>query len=202
MSTAITSSDVRLAASELERMRGALRRWLKYRAINDAVLAGTAKVKKPLAYAQRAVATSRDSRVDLDLASKLHALLSTMFPDAQLPAADAPGAAVALATMAVTGQVTSSVTSPTATGGVLTSHPWLWPVLIVGGVLIMVTTAIKSAADVAAQKEHDACIEAGACTDYGFWLKAGGITMLAWFAWRELGLGELVKGQIKKRRGS
>ena len=197
MAAAITTNDVQTAASELARMRGSLKRWLKYRALNDAVLAGTAKTKKPLPYAQRTVASRRDGAVEQDLADRLHSLLSSMFPDAQLPAADAPGAAVALAQIAVTGQVPVGSTSPAATGGLGLTHPWLWPVLIVGGLLLVVTTAIRSAADVAAQKEQDACIEAGACTDYGFWLKAGGVTVIGWFAWKELGLGDFIKKQLK-----
>ncbi len=64
----------------------------------------------------------------------------------------------------------------------------------------MVTTAIKTAADVAKDSEEKACIMAGACTDYGFWLKAGGVTALAWFAWRELGLGDTIKSLIKSKR--
>jgi hypothetical protein len=61
-----------------------------------------------------------------------------------------------------------------------------------------VTTAIKTAADVAKDKEEKACIQAGACTDYGFWLKAGGVTALLWLAWRELGLREAVHSFTKK----
>lgn len=200
MSGALTTTDVKTAAAEIARMRGALTRWLKFRAANDAVLAGTAKrLKKPLAYAQRTVSAKRDMALEQDLADRLHALLSSMFPDAQLPAADLsgnPNAAVQLAQIAVSGKVPGAAATAPAMSG-LGTHPWLWPVLIVGGLLLVVTTAIKSAADLAAQKEQDACIEAGACTDYGFWLKAGGITVLTWFAWKELGVGEIVKKRLK-----
>lgn len=72
--------------------------------------------------------------------------------------------------------------------------------LIVGGLLIAVTTAIKTAADVAKDSEEKACIQAGACTDYGFWLKAGGVTALVWFAWRELGVGDVVKSVVRSKR--
>lgn len=201
MAGAITTNDVTTAKAELARMRGALKRWLKWRATNDAVLSGNAgALKKPLAYAQRTIAARRDPRLEQDLADKLHALLSSMFPDAQLPSADVstnPSAAVQLATIAVTGNVPTS--SPAAVSGVGLTHPWLWPVLIVGGILLAITTAIKSAADLAAQKEQDACIEAGACTDYGFWLKAGGVTVIGWFAWKELGVGDIVKKLLKGR---
>jgi hypothetical protein len=94
----------------------------------------------------------------------------------------------------------TSVQSPTATSGLFGAgaHPWLWPALIVGGLLLTVTTAIKTAADVAKDAEEKACIEAGACTDYGFWLKAGGILAIAWFAWREMGAKEFVHSLTKK----
>jgi hypothetical protein len=84
------------------------------------------------------------------------------------------------------------VPGPLATGGLFTgASPWLWPVLIVGAVFLAVTQAISSAADVAKDHEEKACIQAGACTDYGFWLKAGGIAMLAWLAWNKLGGREI-----------
>lgn len=190
MTTAITSQDVKQAAAELARMRGALASWLKYRTLNDQVMAGTAKIRKPLAYAQRVVAR-RDMAVEQDLALKLSALLSALMPGQSLPSADLsvnPQGAVQLARIALAGPMIAS--SPSPTGGFLGAggHPWLWPVLIVGGLLLVTTTAIKSAADVAKTQEQTACIEAGACTDYGFWLKAGGIVALAWFAWEKLGV--------------
>ncbi len=200
--TAMTTMDVHQAAVELAKMKRSLKSWLKYRQLGDAILAGTApSLKKPLAYAQNIILSYRTNVAavtDQDLANKLYALLSEVMPDAQLPSADLtanPTATSDLAQIAITGQapLASTVATPTATSGVGVTHPWLWPVLIVGGLLLAVTTAIKSAADVASQSEHDACIEAGACTDYGMWLKAGGIVMLAWFAWTQLGVRDLVK---------
>lgn len=185
--TSITTTDVQQAAAELARMRGSLVSWLRYRELNDRVMAGTARVRKPLAYAQRVVAMGRDTVLEQDLASKLHALLEQVMRGAQLPDPDVrsnPDAAVQLARIALMGGAT--VAHPAATGSLLTS-PWLWPVLIAGGLLLVVTTAIKTAADVAKDREEKACIEAGACTDYGFWLKAGGIAAIAWIAWREFG---------------
>ena len=193
--TAISPQDVQTAAAELARMRGALGGWLRVRDLNDRVMAGTAPVKKPLAYAQRVVASRRDVAVEQDLATKLHALLEVVLPGQALPESNLatnPAGAVQLAQIAIMGG--SAVTSPTATGSIFAgSHPWLWPVLIVGGLLLTVTTAIKTAADVAKNQEQTACIEAGACTDYGFWLKAAGVVGLAWFAWKELGLRDLVQ---------
>ncbi len=201
--TAISTNDVKRATVELDRMRGSLKAWLRFRGMNDLVLAGQApKVRLPLAHAQRAVRAGRDPLVEQDLADKIEALLSTIMPDANLPNANLsanPNGAVQLAQIAISGQAPASP-GPTPQDGI--AHPWLWPVLIVGGLLMAVTTAISSAADVAKDKEEKACIAAGACTDYGFWLKAGGVVMLAWFAWRELGVGDVVKSAIRNRKGS
>lgn len=189
---AITSTNVAKASTELAAMRGALKRWLHYRQLNDAVIAGTATTRKPLPYAQRVVRSMRDVAAETDLAVKLRTLLSAINPDAALPSD-----AQSLAQIAITGQFPAS--APSAVGGLFSSpHPALWPALIVGGLLVAFTTYVKTQADIAAQKEHDACIEAGACTDYGFWLKAGGILAVAWFAWRELGAGEIVKSYMRK----
>lgn len=199
--TAITTTEVQRAARELDKMRGSLASWLKYRTLNDGVLAGTARVRKPLAYAQRVVAGTRDMSVEQDLAMKLHALLSEVMKGKPLPDPDLrsnPAGAVQLAQLALMGP---SVSHPAATGGLFSAgvtHPWLWPALIVAGVLLTVTTAIKTAADIAKDREEKACIEAGACTDYGFWLKAGGVVAIAWFAWREMGVRDLLtkKGRM------
>jgi hypothetical protein len=197
----ITTNAVQRADLELSKMKGSLKGWLKYRTLNDAVATGRAPARMPIDYARRVIASHRDAQLEQDLASKLHALLGELMPGVALPNADVrsnPSAAVQLAQIAVSGK--APVTEATPVGGVMTSHPWLWPVLIVGGLLLAVTTAVKTAADVAKEKERYACIQAGACTDYGFWLKAGGITVLAWFAWKELGLGDVVRNLIKKGR--
>jgi hypothetical protein len=200
--TAMTTTDVQQAATELAKMRSSLAAWLKYRSLNDQVLAGSARVRKPLSYAQRVVASRRDIAVEQDLANKLSALLERLLPGQDLPDADLsanPMGAVQLANIALTGASVSS--TPTATGNFLTassgSHPWLWPVLIVGGLLLITTTAIKTAADVAKDQEEKACIEAGACTDYGFWLKAGGVLALAWFAWEKMGVREMISKKAR-----
>ncbi len=193
----MTTTAVRNAAAELEKMKSSLRGWLKYRELNDAVLAGTARTKLPPGIAKKFVEQSRDPAVEAELANRLHVLLTELMPGQPLPPAQGYGAAVQLAKIALAGGAT-----PAPMGGILsaTGHPWLWPVLIVGGLLLAVTTAVKTAADVAKERERYACIQAGACTDYGFWLKAGGITVLAWFAWKELGVGDAVRGALKKRR--
>ena len=182
MSKAITKTDVSKAAGELATMRRGLRAWLSARTFND----------------QKGIAAPQRGQIEQDLADKLHALLSEVMPDAMLPNADLrsnPSGAVQLAQIAITGQVPVMQGNPSAMG---TTPGWMWPVLIVGGLLLAITTAIRSAADVAKDAEEKACIKAGACTDYGFWLKAGGVAALVWFAWRELGLGDTVKGLVKK----
>lgn len=190
MTQAVTTKEVQQAARELDKMRSSLAAWLKYRTRNDQVLAGTAQTKKPLAYAQHVVSTSRDLAIDQDLATNLTALLEVVMPGYPLPNPDVtvnPDAPVQLAQLALAGaQVT---TSPTATGNFsLAAHPLMWPVLIVLGVVLVATTAISSYADVAKDREEKACIEAGACTDYGFWLKAGGAIVVGFFVWEKLGV--------------
>jgi hypothetical protein len=200
----ITTNAVKKASVELEKMKSSIRGWLKYRDINDRVIAGTARAKVPPGIAKKMIAAARDPGVEQDLADRLHALLTEVMPGAQLPTpslADNPQAAVSLARIALAG----SAPQTQAMGGIISSasasHPWLWPVLIVGGLLLAVTTAVKTAADVAAEREKYACIQSGACTDYGFWLKAGGAAMLAWFAWTQMGVGEMLKGAVRKRGG-
>lgn len=194
MTTAITTQEVQKAAKELARMRSSLSAWLRYRAKNDQVLAGTVQTRKPLAYAQRVVATSRDMAAEQDLATNLTALLETVMPGAPLPnpsVVQNPDAAVQLAQLVLAGG--STVSAPTATGSLgLAAHPLMWPALIVLGVVVVATSAISSYADVAKDREEKACIEAGACTDYGFWLKAGGALLIAYFAWEKMGVKEFV----------
>jgi hypothetical protein len=198
MAKTITPHEVQTAVAELARMRRSLARWLAVRATNDRVLAGQHPVRRPLPYAQSVIAASRDPRIEQDLASRLHALLEVVMQGQPLPNPDVrenPAATVQLAQLAIGGGTV--VASPTATGSLLsTPHPWLWPVVIVGGLLLVVVTAIKTAADVAKDREEKACIQAGACTDYGFWLKAGGVVAIAWVLWEKLG----VKDALTQRR--
>ena len=191
----VSTQDVQRAAAELARMRGSLAGWMRVRLQNDRVLAGQVSTRKPLAYAQRVIAAGRDMAIEQDLAGKLYALLTVVMPGYPLPDPDLstnPSAAVQLAKLALSGG--RSVSGPVPTSGLLTGGaPWLWPVLIVGAVLLTVTTAIKTAADIAKDREEKACIEAGACTDYGFWLKAGGVAVLAYLAWEKFGGRKLLK---------
>lgn len=196
MEQPISVQEVRRAATELAKMRGSLTSWLRYRTLNDRVLAGTTPTTKPLGYAQRLVAGNRDMAAEQDLADKLSALLHKLLPGQTLPNADLrtnPQGAVQLAQIALMGA--SQVPGPVATGALLPSmgSPWVWPAIIVGAVLVTVTTAIKTAADVAKDHEEKMCIQAGACTDYGFWLKAAGVAALLWLGWEKWGGKEFFK---------
>lgn len=196
--TVVSASDVARAQAELERMKRSLRGWLKYRLLNDAVVAGTAPTKKPRGYAI-AVISNRNMTTEAKLAQQLYVLLTESFPDADIPLPDVtvnPNAAVVLAQMAISPTPPPAASAPIAAG----MAAWLWPVLIVGGLLLAVTTAIQSQAEVAQTAEQTACIEAGACTDSGFWLKAGGIAMLVYVAW-QMGVGDQVKRALAPRKG-
>lgn len=205
MSNTVTKPQVAKAAAELAAMRSSLGKWLKFRTLNDKVLAGQkTDTKYPLEYAQRVITGARDYAIEQDLATKLSVLLAEVMPDVQLPSADLrqnPGAAVQLANIALVGASPAAASASNSGVGMLSAtHPWLWPVLIVGGLLLAITTAIKTSADLAAEKERLACIQAGACTDYGFFLKVGGVAMLGYVAWNQFGLGDFVKGLVRKRR--
>jgi hypothetical protein len=164
----VTKANVATASAELAVMRRSLAAWLRNRARNDQL--GLRPANRP--------------QVEAQLADRLHALLEQVMPNAALP-----HDAVSLAQIAITGQGAVS-SGPEPMGGPL----WLsWPVLIVGGLLIAVVTAIKSAADVAKDAEEKECIKAGACTDYGFWLKVGGIAMLAYAVMKGGVLNDLLK---------
>jgi hypothetical protein len=192
---AVTVSERAAAERELARMKGQLRRWLKARALNDEVIAGRRKSKLPRQAAARLILLDRDAVLERRMAERLYALLAEVLDPQQLPDPASDGAAVALAQIAIAGTLPNDVGGPGAQGII-----WLWPVaIVVGLVLFTVTSKISADAELAAEKERLACIRAGACTDYGFWLKAGGVVAVAWFVWTHLGVGVKVKEAIKKR---
>jgi hypothetical protein len=164
---AITVGEKARAEVEIKKMRSALAKWLKYR-----TLLGTP--------------ASDVSPVEARLGKRLHILLGEMFDAQALPAATAP---IALAQIAIAGKLPTEMVAaaPAAAGAV-----WLWPaVAVVGLVLMTVVVKIKTDAEDAADERHTECVAAGKCTDTGFWLKAGGIAFLAWFAWEKLGLKKM-----------
>lgn len=169
-------------------MRSALKSWLKYRLTNDEVAAGKRPAKLPPQYAAAYVQAGRDAALEKRLALRLHALLSEALDVQQLPDPNKPGAAVQLASIAVSGATPAEASSPTAQGIF-----WLWPVaVVVGAVLFTLVTKIRSDAEVLKERERIECIKSGACTDYGFWLKVGSVAVIAYLAWEKFGLKEAV----------
>lgn len=192
----VAPSEAAKAERELRRMRRSLATWLEYRLRNDAVVSGEVDSKLPKRAAAERLWGGRDWEAEEKLATHLHALLSETMDATALPDPDLdkdPDAAVKLARIAIRGKVPSEAKSRGAVGLF-----WIWPaVVIVGGVMFTIMTAIRSKADVLKEKERLACIEAGACTDYGFWLKIGGISLAAWIAWDKFGLRDAVRRRRK-----
>lgn len=131
------------------------------------------------------------------LATQLYPLLAEVFDASTLPSADVsknPDAAVQLAEIAITGKPSSIAHTPEAQGLI-----WLWPVAIVAGAAaLVITSAIRNQAELAAERERLECIKAGACTDTGFWLKWGAIVVGGWIAWDKLGVGDKVKAAMRR----
>ncbi len=208
----IAKGSAAAAKVELGKMRRALTEWLKYRAINDQIAAGQAAqvpsplLKKPGATppvpAVMALRLSRD-RVDdeLELATQLYALLSEVFDAQSLPDPDVtknPNAAVQLAQIAINGALPGEQVAPAAQGSV-----WLWPIVVViGAIAFVAITAIRSAADVAKEREQLECVKAGKCTDSGFWLKIGALAVVGWIVWDKMGVGDRVTGMLKGKRAN
>lgn len=193
-SKAMSDPNERAAAQrEIARMRRSLRGWLNYRRINDEAAAGVRKAKSPAFLLRKTLKRDRDWKGEQKLADDLHLLLSHVYPESALPSASVtqdPNAAVKLAEIAL-GKAPAGVSAPTAQG--------VFPILIlaVGGVILFTATSyISNRAEVQKEKEHYACIKSGACTDYGFWMKAAGVTVLFYFAWEKLG----VKGRVQTLR--
>lgn len=185
------------ARRELKDMQGALKKWLKYRQLNDDVASGKIKTKVPREIAALRLSQNRDFEGEQKLANELHALLSEVFDSASLPdprLGKNVSAAVKLAKIAIAGKLPSDVDNSSAAGFV-----WLWPMVIVlGMVAFTITSVVKTQAEAQAEKEHTECIKSGACTDYGFWLKVAGVAVVGWILWDKVGLGDRIKGALKK----
>lgn len=158
------------AQKKLNQMKSSLARWLSLR--NKVTLtAGSTKYQ-----AQRLAG-------EQILADKIVELLGEAgFSASQIPASNVsqdPDAAVKLAQVVLTG----AVPVPTATGGL-----GVWMIVLpIAAVAYIVSTYIQSQADLQAQQEQINCVESGACTDSGFWLKAGAIAFIGWLLWDKLG---------------
>jgi hypothetical protein len=180
------------AERELHRMIGSLKGWLKYRGINNEVAAGKRKARIPASIAAKMLVRNRDWQLEQDLASHLYLLLSEIYDPQQLPSPDVsadPDAAAKLARIVIAGKLPDP--SGAQPQGIA---PLVIIPLVIGGVILLgFSTYIKSKADEAKERERLQCIRDGACTDYGFWLKAGAVVFLGWFAWEKMGLKNKVK---------
>jgi hypothetical protein len=192
------------AQGQIQGMRRSLEAWLRYRLAMDQVASGNPvkallpspgmKVVPDDAASLRAERYPDEQR----LATKLHNLLGELFDSSSLPSPDVkadPEAAVKLANIAISGRLPTEAPAAQSQGFV-----WMWPLLVVGGVVLVLSSIVKSLADVAKEKERIRCIQAGACTDSGFWLKAGAVLFVGWFAWEKLGIGARFEGRGRRRR--
>lgn len=206
----ITSAQAKRSKLELQRMRGSLASWLKYRRINDAVAAGQpvpapllkrpGARRSPTAELMAALHSQRAAHESV-LAMQLHQLLSEVFDPQSLPDPDVgkrPTAAVELAEIAIAGKLPGEKTvTPTAQGFI-----WLWPlVVVVGAIAFVITSSIRSSADVAKEKERLECIKQGACTDTGFWVKLGAVAFVGWIVWDKMGVGAKIMGRRRRNPG-
>lgn len=176
------------SAAELLQMKRSLGRWLGYRQALDQKIGANASV-------------TRDRlQTEQPLAEKLHSLLTQAGYSANdLPVPDVsvfPNAAATMAQMVITGPNPMQASARQGAGA---SALGIWPILIgVAAVLWVVASAIKNVADNAAEKERIRCIQAGACTDSGFWLKAGAIAFIAWLGWEKFG-GREIAGKVRRK---
>lgn len=193
------------ARRALDGMKRSLKSWLDVRSKMDDYVMGQRKAPallrnpgaKPLPPATVA-ATLRQERyaVEQDLAQTIHSLLVQSGCDERsLPSANVstnPDAAAQLAALAIEGcemQGDAGQVGHQGMGAV--------PLLVVGipvlGAVLVLSQLISSKAEVAKEQERIRCVESGACTDSGFWLKVASVSVIAWLAWDKLGLKNKVK---------
>lgn len=193
------------AEAAIKQMRRSLKSWLHYRKRMDDYVAGEVKAPllfrraKPLPPAVVGSTLRSDRRAsEQDLAETLHALLAESGIDVQsLPVPDVardPDVAVKLATVVIQGKTPSETASAQAQGIV-----WFVLAIPIAGIVLVISQYIKSKADVAKEQERIRCIESGACTDSGFWLKVGAVSLTAWLAWDKFGLREAVQKRKRKQ---
>lgn len=191
--------DVEVAKAALARMKRSLSDWLRFRARNDAAAEGKVKAKFPPGTVRVMLSQSRDWAGEQKLANQLHALLSEVFDARELPDPDVkkdPAAAVKLAEIAIAGKLPDEANAPSDTGFI-----WLWPMVIVGGLIAFtITSYVQTQADLQKEKERLECIKVGACTDWGFWVKAAAVGVIGWLVWDRMGVGDRVKGALKGKK--
>ena len=186
----ITVTEKKKAESELRRMKRDLKRWLKYRLVNDE------DGVSPELSAQR-------KQTEQPLAKQLYALLSNVFDASKLPdpnLEEDPRAAVKLAKIAVSGQLPGEAGDPEAQGIV-----WLWPLAIIVGVAsVVIITSIRTQAEVAKEQERLACVRAGHWFTCGPFVQqaamVGAAAIGAWYVWEKLGLKTKVQRAIAGRK--
>lgn len=182
----VTKDQARASRTKMQQMKNSLEGWLLQRRINDSFVLQLTE--------QRMVD-------EAELAEMLHALLSEVFDAGQLPDPDItanPDAAVQLAAIAINGKLPGEATTAAAQGVV-----WMWPlVIVVGGIAFVISSAIRSKADVSKEHLRHQCIMSGKCTDTGFWFKWGAITLIGYIAITKTGLGDYLAGILggKKKR--
>lgn len=196
------SASKREAEAALKQMKRSLRAWLKYRQKLDDYAAG--RVEAPVLFRRakplppqvvRATLRSERFEGEQDLANTLRGLLIETGCPISLPSSDVrrdPDAAVKLARIAIAGKCPGE--APAQGMGIV----WFALAIPVAGIVLVISQFIKSRADVEKERERLRCIQAGACTDAGFWLKVGAVATVSWLAWAKLGLREVVEKQ--KRR--
>lgn len=181
------------AKAKLEGMKRSLKGWLEYRQKVDAVASG--KVPGKVAPQVLAAKLRADRFAEEDaLAGQLYQLLAQVIDPKRLPSPDVeqdPNAAAKLAVIAIVGGVEGDQPAPVAQGGIGT----IWPLALIAGVALVIMHGISSAADVAKEKEKTRCIQSGACTDSGFWVKAAALVGIAY-----VGYNSFVKPAGKARR--
>lgn len=210
--TPITSSQAAAARAALEGMRAGLLAWRTYRQRNDLVAAGQghrvrdAVLRRPGARAADVPARvaqvqqlQRRRGPEQRLAVNLHRLLVEVgFDPDDLPDPDIrrnPNAAADLADIVISGSFKNESPRPTPTGFI-----WLWPAVVVVGVVAMVIISkIRSDAEVAKEQERLECVKSGKCTDSGFWFKTAGVVIVGWFLWDKVGLRDRLTGALGKR---
>lgn len=187
------------AQSQLAKMKRELRRWLKYRKMNDEIIEG----KRPSKVSPEYLLKMRDYSTEQRIATRLHLLLSEVFDNQKLPDPDIkkdPDAAVKLALIAISGKLPSETSTPESQGIIW----FVWPLIALATIAtIGLVTKISSDAETARERERLECIKAGACTDYGFWIKLASVVFLATWVYKNrqllLGSGTRTVKRVQKR---
>jgi hypothetical protein len=179
------------AQRALKRMKRSLKGYLKIRSKLTDLMSGKRKGKIPASLAR--------SIIDLDpvgeqkLANDIYVLLSEVHDPANLPL-PSPDSVVALAKIAITGEVGQAADKPVAQG--------FLPILILAGagvILLSITSFISNRADVQKKKLEIECQKAGECpTTSETIVKVAAIGFIGWFAWEKMGLKQKFVGKTRK----